>query len=237
MLERPVLRQGRRGAGAGDRGAGQPYLVRANGLVLRSAAARLRGDLLHVEPAASAPALRRALREAHVAPLPLAAGRPFVVTFEFDAALASGAGNGRRRTWEAARLVVRPKRSAAPRAALRAALSAGFTGGGWHAEAGPPEEWVVGVAPSVALPTPLFDEGALRLSFHLTNPGLALVQPVLAFASKFRLRVERRVGGEYVREYLKFRIDPDGMRALWDAARDLPPAVSATSASHSDDPD
>ena len=37
--------------------------------------------------------------------------------------------------------------------------------------------------------------------------------------------------------YLKFRIDPDGMRALWDAARDIPPAVSATSASHSDDPD
>ena len=63
------------------------------------------------------------------------------------------------------------------------------------------------------------------------------MQPVLAFASKFRLRVERDVGGRYAREYLKFRIDPDGMRALWDAARELPPAVSAASASHGDDPD
>ena len=126
-------------AHAGDRGAGQPYLVRANGLVLRSAAARLRGDLLHVEPAASAPALRRALREAHVAPLPLAAGRPFVVTFEFDAAL----GVGRRQRAPAHVGGRAPRRaaqaSAAPRAPLRAALSAGFTGGGWHAEAGPPE--------------------------------------------------------------------------------------------------
>ena len=70
------------------------------------------------------------------------------------------------------------------------------------------------------MPTEMYDATRLRMSFHLTNPGLRLVQPVLAFASKFRLRVERKSDGQDVIEYVKFRTDPHAIKALWDASRE-----------------
>ena len=54
-------------------------------------------------------------------------------------------------------------------------------------------------------------------------------QPCLAFASKFRLRVERRSAGRDVVEYAKFQVDKHSLSALRDATRGAPRAPESRS--------
>ena len=130
--------------------------------------------------------------------LPLAVDKRFKLTFEFASEL--GVTMSR---FASSRLVFRPKPGLMRRAALRAALDAGFDDE-WRVEhgVGGCEEWLINRRPECRVDR----GGAASLTFEFNNPGLRLLRPILCVCTRFRLRV----GGVRMEKAARPDPRPDG---------------------------